>query len=109
MVDEPIMTHSESWTGDSPPKRPPRKPATTVQAIIMLAASVFTITYAPRALYYGFRTRSIRVPFDKWHHTVNVEHHVAFAACVIGWSLGLLLTSLLGLGAAKQLLLKVTR
>jgi hypothetical protein len=109
MSNEPISVNSESWTGELPPNRPPRKPPTTVQLTTMLFLSVFMGAYAPWAVFNGFSTGVLRIPFDKWHHTVSIENHFVFGACVVGWSLGFLLMGLLGFGSARQLLLKLKR
>ena len=107
MSDDPITVKSELWTGELPTPPKQRKEMTKGQATFVLLLSGFALCYIPWAIFDGFRSGLIRVPFDKWHHTVPIGHKMAFGVCVAVWLFGWLLMGLLALGFALRLLGKV--
>jgi uncharacterized membrane protein YphA (DoxX/SURF4 family) len=105
MADEPVIVHSESWTGQVPKPRP-RKPASKLQLSIGLFLSAVIFVRAPWAVFNGFRNGIILVPLSKWHETVSIQNPVEFWICVFGWSFFFLLMSAIGFACARLLLRK---
>jgi hypothetical protein len=101
--DDQITVKSELWTGELPTGPKPRKKMTKGQATFGLLLSGFALCDIPWNIFDGFRTGLIRMPFDKWHHTVPIGHKMAFGICVAVWLLGWLLVGLFALGCALRL------
>ena len=54
---------------------------------ILLVLCLFGMPYSVWAIYDGFRTGLMLIPFLKGDHHVSMSNQVAFFACVIKWLL----------------------
>jgi hypothetical protein len=78
---------SESESGSTKGFRDPRRTLNMRGLKFLFSLSAFGICYACWNVYDGFQKGVIRVPFDKWHHTIPITQPIGFGFCVTGWSL----------------------
>jgi len=93
---------SRNWTGDPASPTAP-KPPSSFQMKVILALSLFASCYSVWAIIHGFSHGQIQIPLQKWHRWVPMQDHIAFAACVLGWSLTFGIAALGTLGACACL------